>query len=100
MMISVNIIKSYRDVIAVCDSNLLGKVFEEDQFQLDLKESFYKGEEVSEKEAVDMLENMLAEDATFNIVGKESVKVALKAGIIKEEGIGKIAGIPFALVLL
>ena len=37
----VKIHKSYRNVVAVCDSDLIGKKFEEDKFQLDLKESFY-----------------------------------------------------------
>ena len=41
----VNIIKSYREVVAICDSELLGKCFEEGIFQLDIKESFYKGEQ-------------------------------------------------------
>ena len=99
-MISINIIRTYREVVAVCDSNLLGKVFEEEKLQLDLKESFYKGEEVDETRAIEILRDMSAEDATFNIAGKESVNAALKAGIIEEEGIGEIAGIPFAFVLL
>ncbi len=96
----INIIKSYRDVVAVCDSSILGKKFEQGKFQLDIKESFYKGEEVSEKEAIEKMKSMAAEDATFNIAGRESVKAALKAGIISKESVGKIRGIPFALVLL
>ncbi|MBI3623483.1 DUF424 family protein [Candidatus Pacearchaeota archaeon] len=99
-MISINIIRTYREVVAICDSNLLGKVFEEEKLQLDLKESFYKGEEVDEQKAIEIMRDMLAEDATFNIAGKESVNAALKAGIIEEESVGEIAGIPFALVLL
>ena len=47
----IRVIKSYRDVVALCDSELLGKKFEEGDFQLDIKESFYKGDEVSEEEA-------------------------------------------------
>lgn len=99
-MISINVISTYRDVVAVCDSNLLGKVFEEEILQLDLKESFYKGEEVDEARAVEILHDMAIEDATFNIAGPESISAALKAGVVSDEGIGEIAGIPFALVLL
>ena len=40
----VNIIKTYRNVVAVCDVNLLGKKFEEGKFQLDVKENFLKEE--------------------------------------------------------
>lgn len=99
-MISINVINTYRDVVAVCDSNLLGKVFEEEILQLDLKESFYKGEEVDEARAIEILQDMAIEDATFNIAGPESISAALKAGVVSEEGVGEIAGIPFALVLL
>ncbi len=95
-----NVIRSYRDVVAICDSDLLGKKFEQGKFQLDVKESFYKGEDISEKKAVEIMKSMLAEDATFNIVGKESVNAAISAGIISKESVGKIQGIPFALILL
>lgn len=97
---NVNIIKSYRDVVAICDSNLLGKTYEEGNFQLDIKESFFKGREVSESELLEIMKDMSKEDATFNIVGKDSVNTAIKAGIIEEDSFGEIAGIPFALVLL
>ena len=95
----IKIIKSYRDVVAICDSEILGKRFEEGQFQLDLKESFYGGEKKSEEEVIAIMKEMSAEDATFNIVGQKTIKTALKAGIIDKSSIGKIQGIPFALVL-
>ena len=46
------------------------------------------------------MKNMSYEDATFNIVGKESVNAALEAEIINKQGIKTIQGVPFALVLL
>lgn len=95
----VRIIKSYRDIIAVCDSELLGKKFEEDQFQLDIKESFFKGKKVSEKELIDLIQYMSKEDATFNIVGEKSINIALKVGIIGKDEIRKIQDVPFVLVL-
>ena len=99
-MISIKIHKSYRDIVAICDSELLGKYFEEEKFQLNIKENFYKGEEVSEEKATKILSNMGKEDATFNIVGEKSVSCALKAEIINKQGIKKIQGIPYALVLM
>ena len=96
----VNVIKTYRDIVAICDSELLGKTFEEGKFQLDVKESFYRGKETSLKEVIEIIKDMSSDDATFNIVGKESVGAAVNAGIISEEDIGKIRGIPFALVLI
>jgi hypothetical protein len=96
----VKLINSYRYVVAVCDSELLGKRFEEGNFQLHVKESFYNGDEKSEEETIEFLRKMSGEDATFNIVGKNSVAAALKAGIISESSIGEVQGIKFALILL
>jgi uncharacterized protein len=96
----VNVIKSYRDVVAVCDKEILGKKFEEGKLQLDVKESFFKGKETSKEEAIEIMQDMKLEDSTFNIIGEKSVQTALQAGIITKEGVGKIANIPFALVLI
>jgi hypothetical protein len=96
----VKIIKTYRDIIAICDAELLGKKFEQGKFQLDVKESFYKGERKTEQEVINIMQEMAAEDATFNIVGQKSTQAALKAGIINQESIGKIQDVPFALVLM
>ncbi|MEK6918235.1 MAG: DUF424 family protein [Nanoarchaeota archaeon] len=96
----INIIRSYRDIVAICDAELLGKFFEEENFQLDVKESFYKGEKTTEEKAVSLMKDMAIEDATFNIVGAKSVNAALKAGVINQHGVNKIQGIPFALILM
>ena len=96
----VKIIKSYRDVVAICDKEILGKKFEEGNLQLDVKENFYSGKECSEKEVIEIIQRMSEEDATFNIVGKKAVNAALKSGIIEEIGVKQIQGVPFALVLI
>jgi uncharacterized protein len=99
-MFFINVIYSHRDIVAICDSELIDKKFEEGKFQLDVKETFYGKEKVSEDKAIKIMKKMQKEDATFNIVGKNSVNLALKNKIIEEDNIGKIQGIPFALVLL
>jgi uncharacterized protein len=99
-MISIKLHKSYRTVVAVCDSNLLGKRFEKGIKQLDCRENFYKDKEHTHSEAVQLLKRESAEDSTFNIVGEKSIKAAKEAGIIDDSGILEIQGIPFALVLL
>jgi hypothetical protein len=96
----VKIHKSYRCVVAICDSSLLGQKFEEGQRILDVRERFYDGDEHNEEETIEIMKNYLGEDATFNLVGKKTTETALKAGIIAEEGIKKVQGVPFALVLL
>jgi len=96
----IKIHKSYRTVVALCDSNLIGKLFEEGLKQLDVRESFYKGEEKPKEEIVRILKFQKGEDATFNIVGPESIEVAKEAGIINEDSISETDGIPYALSLL
>lgn len=96
----VKIHNSYRQIVAVCDSELLGKQFEQGIKLLDVRESFYNGERKQEKEVIEIMADLAKEDATFNIVGKKSVNCALKAGIITKQGIGQVQGIPFALVLM
>lgn len=91
---------SYRGVVAVCDSDLVGKTLEEGIFQLKIKENFFKGEEIDKEKAIEIFQDFKKEDATFYIVGEESTKTALKAGIISKDGIGTIQNVPFALVLL
>ncbi len=81
-----------RDVVAVCDDNLLGKKFEEGKLQLDLTSNFYKGEIKDEDETGDIIRNAYI----VNIVGEKSVAVALKEGIIEKHHVIKIAGIPHA----
>ena len=96
----IKIHKSYRDVVAVCDSDILGKSFEEGNKLLDVRESFYKGKEIAEKELISLMKDFAQEDATFNIVGKDAVACALKAGIISKEGIKYVSDVPFALGLM
>lgn len=93
------IIKSYRDVIAICDSHLIGKRFEEGKFQLDIKENFYSGQELSEEKVAVMINQMAREDATFNIVGERAVEIAIREGLVLRESVKTIQGIPFAMVL-
>ena len=96
----VKIHSSYRKIVAICDTDLLGKKFEEGKRAIEIKEGFFKGEEKTEPDVLKIIEEHSGEDSTFNIVGKDSIKTALKSGIIQKEGIIHIQGIPVALILL
>ncbi len=96
----IKIHKSYRNVIAIADTNIIGKIFEEGKLQLNVRENFYKERKVSKEELIKIIKLQTMEDATFNLVGEETIQIALKSGIITEENVGKVAGIPFALTLI
>ena len=96
--------RAYRNVVALADSELLGKKFEEEKFQLDVRENFYKDKDspaiLTKSEVIKILKRQQLEDSTYNIVGPKSIQAALEAGIIEKENVGKIAGIPYALTLI
>ncbi|MBD3304704.1 DUF424 family protein [Candidatus Woesearchaeota archaeon] len=84
--------KDEKTVVAVCDSDLLGKRLEQGDLQLDLTSDFYKGEEMDEKEAGDLIRNA----DIVNLVGRNSVKLGIQEGIIEEDKILEVDGIPHA----
>lgn len=81
-----------RIILAVCDSDLIGKKFEQGKLQIDLTTDFYKGEEKTESEILLMIQ----EAYILNLVGEKSVKLGLKQGLIDETHILNIQGIPHA----
>ncbi len=102
--------ESYRWVVAVCDEEIFGKrlvsPIRNDSGELDgnkvldLSGAFFKGDIFSIKDARNEIIRCAREDATFNFVGEESVKLAKEIGIVKDEGVMNVDGVPFALVLL
>lgn len=79
-------------VVAICDADLLGKVFEQGDLVLDLQKyrSFYDGEKVSEEGVAKMLEGAMS----YNLVGKKSIAAATKVLKIDIKGVKKIKGVP------
>ena len=95
----VKIHESYRKIVAICDSDIVGKTFTEGIREIQVRPNFFKGEEKNKQEVLKILQELDKEDATFNIVGEKSVRIALEAKVIEEHGIIKIQGIPIALGL-
>ncbi len=78
-------------IIAVCDSELLGKRFEQGKLQLDLTSDFYKGQEMDDLRVKELMKSA----RVGNIVGKNSVELAKKLGLIEKTK--TIVDIPYAL---
>lgn len=96
----IKIHESYRKIVAVCDSDLVGKTFTEGIKQIKVRENFFKGQEKNKQEILKILEELNQEDATFNIVGEKAVQTAIEAGVIEKHGIIRIDGIPIGLGLM
>jgi len=98
--ILIRVHESYRWVVAVCDRDIFGRKLIDGKRVLDLSGEFFNGNVMSDEEAEEEIIRCDNEDATFNFVGKRSVGLAKKLGLVKDEGVVDIDGVPFALVLL
>lgn len=85
-----------RTIVAVCDSDLIGRKFVEGDRQLDLTSDFYKGEERDGKEVGDLIRNA----DIVNLVGPESVKLGLQEEVITQDHVITIEGIPHAQAVI
>ncbi|MEI7961220.1 MAG: DUF424 family protein [archaeon] len=79
----------YKIVLAICDKEHVGKTYEEGEIAFTASERFYKGEEITEKE---MLEMLLEADSA-NLFGNKCVEIAKKHGLVSEKSILIIKGI-------
>lgn len=82
------------EVLAVCDEDLIGKTFRGKGLKLEASERFYRGKLVDEEELVNLIKNA----KNINLVGKNSIKIAIKNNIIKKDDIIKIKTIPYAII--
>jgi hypothetical protein len=79
-------------IVAVCDKDLVGKRFGEDDIFLNVTESFYKGQEATEGEVIHALKHA----TVANLVGKRAIKYALEHNFIEECNVIFVSGVPHA----
>lgn len=79
-------------IVAVCDCDIMGKKICEGKLVLDITKDFYGGEQVSCEAATDILRK-----ATIaNLVGEDAVRCGIDAGVVHEDAIIRIGGVPHA----
>ncbi|MFB6096942.1 MAG: DUF424 domain-containing protein [Haloferacaceae archaeon] len=71
-------------LVSVCDSDCLGRTFEDGDVSLTVTEEFYGGEEAVEADGEDVVDG-LARANVANLVGERCIEVAVEAGLIDEE---------------
>jgi uncharacterized protein len=95
-MISLKIYHHGDDLmIGACDEQLIGKTFKEGKFQLCVDKKFYDGERVD----ATTLRQFLRDATIANLVGRETVKVAIELGLVDPSCILKVKGIPHAQIV-
>ena len=82
------------NMLNICDSDLLGKTLNRDNFSLKISEEYYAEKTIEKEEAKDLLK----QSDNINMVGKEIIDLSVNMGIGSQEGIKVIDGIPFLIV--
>lgn len=82
-------------LLAICDSELLGKTLREGKIVFHIKDEFYNGGKVTVEEAVGMIEN----STIVNMVGKCCVESAIAKGYVHPEAVLNIEGVPHAQIV-
>lgn len=75
-------------LVSVCDRDVLGETFENGEVSLTVTEEFYAGEDCDEQAVVDAL----ARAQVANLVGTETVELAIEYGYVKRENVLDIEG--------
>lgn len=96
MDVYVNLKKVGRNVLlAICDSELLGRTLREGKIVFHVKDEFYNGGKVTVEEAVGMIEN----STIVNMVGKCCVESAIAKGYVHPDAVLNIEGVPHAQIV-
>ena len=85
-------------MIAMCDKELIDSILTEGEVVIDVKSysSFYKGDLLNPTTAKQKLDLHKESIYSANIVGKESVDIAIEKSIIVSDNVKQVSGVPYA----
>jgi len=84
-----------KNILVVCDKNLLGRVFSKGEFNLNVDKDFYGEESITKEE----IEKVLPMADILNLCGEKTLKVFLELGF-EFENVIRIENIPHIQVIL
>ncbi len=84
-------------VVAICDSELLGRRLKlSEGVYVDVSKSFYGGMLLD----ADELDKYIKQGTIVNLLGERAVNVAVKMGLVRESAIVMIDGVPHIQIFL
>ncbi len=83
-------------LLAACDPELLDTEYAEGDIQLKVPANFYDGQRVDEA----TLRSMLGGCTMANLVGVQTIGVALSMQLLDEAAVGKVEGVPHAQLMV
>ena len=81
-------------VVAVCDADILGKKFFENDLVVDVDSDFFGGKPASSDEVVDAVQGA----TSVNAVGNEVVGLLVERGVVSSIGVRVVDGVKVAHV--
>ena len=95
MKFSVRISDYQKNVMVnMCDAELIGKDVVDGELKININESYYGKQIVDKDEAISLLKSA----SMLNLVGKETISLAIELGIGSESGVKIISDVPFLII--
>jgi len=81
-------------MLNMCDAELVGKEVVDGELKIQISENYYGKQIVEKDEALSMLKSA----SILNLVGKETISLAIDLGIGSKDGVKIISDIPFLII--
>ena len=83
-----------KTALNICDADLLGKKIIQGELTMHISEAYY-GKKVIE---VDEAKTLLKNSSIINMVGKDTISLAVELGIGSENGVKLVSDVPFLII--
>jgi len=81
-------------MVNMCDTELIGKDVIDGELKIHISESYYGKQIVNKDEATSFLKSA----SIMNLVGKDTISLAIDLGIGSKDGVKVISDIPFLII--
>jgi len=95
MLLKIHRASECREVVGICDRELVERTFKEGEITLFISESFFGNQPVSEDEVI----RVLSTSDNITIFGKRCVDLAIRQGVVEPESCLMVEGIPYVTVV-
>ena len=81
-------------MLNMCDSELIGKDIVDGKLKIHISENYYGKQIVEKDEAISMMKST----SILNLVGRETISLAIDLGIGSKDGVKIISDVPFLII--
>ena len=81
-------------MLNMCDSELIGKDIVDGKLKIHISENYYGKQIVEKDEAISMMKSA----SSLNLVGRETISLAIDLGIGSKDGVKIISDVPFLII--